>query len=84
MNTESGGVPKSDTAKREEEVLGFWRENKTFEKSVEMRPKDNAYVFYDGPPFLTGKIQASIVSAPMGRKDGESGTSTRLAVVPSN
>ncbi len=31
-----------------------WQENKTFEQSVEMRPKDNAYVFYDGPPFITG------------------------------
>lgn len=25
-----------------------------FNKSVEQRPKDNAYVFYDGPPFITG------------------------------
>lgn len=31
-----------------------WKENKTFEKSVESRPVDNAYVFYDGPPFITG------------------------------
>ena len=31
-----------------------WKDNKTFEKSVESRPADNAYVFYDGPPFITG------------------------------
>ena len=31
-----------------------WKESKTFERSVESRPKDNAYVFYDGPPFITG------------------------------
>lgn len=31
-----------------------WKDNKTFEKSVEQRPADNAYVFYDGPPFITG------------------------------
>lgn len=31
-----------------------WKKDKTFEKSVEDRPKDNAYVFYDGPPFITG------------------------------
>ena len=31
-----------------------WKENKTFEKSVENRPKDNSYVFYDGPPFISG------------------------------
>ncbi|KKP67918.1 MAG: Isoleucine-tRNA ligase [Candidatus Moranbacteria bacterium GW2011_GWE1_35_17] len=38
----------------EKEVLKFWREDKTFEKSVEQRDKKNAYVFYDGPPFITG------------------------------
>ena len=31
-----------------------WKEQKTFEQSVENRPADNAYVFYDGPPFITG------------------------------
>ena len=31
-----------------------WKENKTFEKSVENRSADDAYVFYDGPPFITG------------------------------
>ena len=31
-----------------------WRQDKTFEKSVEQRPKDNSYVFYDGPPFISG------------------------------
>ena len=31
-----------------------WKADKTFEKSVENRPKDNSYVFYDGPPFITG------------------------------
>jgi len=35
-------------------VLKFWKENKIFEKSVEQRPKDNLYVFYDGPPFISG------------------------------
>jgi isoleucyl-tRNA synthetase len=38
----------------EKDLVNYWRENKTFEKSVEQRPKDNAYVFYDGPPFITG------------------------------
>ena len=31
-----------------------WKANKTFEQSVEQRSVDNAYVFYDGPPFITG------------------------------
>ena len=43
---------KSDRAKREEEVLKFWQENKIFEKSLEKGGKE--FVFYDGPPFATG------------------------------
>lgn len=38
----------------EESIQSFWDENDTFEKSIEQRPEDNAYVFYDGPPFATG------------------------------
>lgn len=38
----------------EKDLVTQWKKNKTFEKSIEMRPKDNAYVFYDGPPFITG------------------------------
>ena len=38
----------------EKELVQFWKENKTFEKSIENRPKENSYVFYDGPPFITG------------------------------
>lgn len=38
----------------EKDLTNYWKVNKTFEKSVENRPKDNSYVFYDGPPFLTG------------------------------
>lgn len=38
----------------EKDLVQYWKENKTFEKSVEQRPADSAYVFYDGPPFITG------------------------------
>ncbi len=38
----------------EEEVLQYWRENKTFEKSVANRSTSNSFSFYDGPPFITG------------------------------
>lgn len=31
-----------------------WKEDKTFERSVENRPRESAYVLYDGPPFITG------------------------------
>ncbi len=40
--------------KLEEEIQAFWEENKIFEKSVQQRPADNSFVFYDGPPFATG------------------------------
>ncbi|MEK9143021.1 MAG: isoleucine--tRNA ligase [Patescibacteria group bacterium] len=45
---------KVDLAKLEHEVLEFWDQTKAFEKSVEMRPAEKRYVFYDGPPFATG------------------------------
>ena len=38
----------------EKALISYWKENKIFEKSVESRPIDNSYVFYDGPPFITG------------------------------
>ena len=38
----------------EHELIDFWKQNKTFQKSVERRSSDKAYVFYDGPPFITG------------------------------
>ncbi|MEX0684045.1 MAG: isoleucine--tRNA ligase [Dehalococcoidia bacterium] len=36
--------------KLEEEVLEFWKEHDTFKKSVEQRPEDKPYIFYEGPP----------------------------------
>ncbi len=35
-------------------VLDRWRRDKTFARSVEQRPADDEYVFYDGPPFANG------------------------------
>jgi len=40
--------------KLEEEILKFWKEDKTFEKSLEKNKNKDQYVFYDGPPFATG------------------------------
>ena len=45
---------KSETAKREEEILKFWKENKIFEKSLAKDSSKGEFVFYDGPPFATG------------------------------
>lgn len=41
-------------AEYERALVRYWKENKTFEKSVEQRPVSDSYVFYDGPPFITG------------------------------
>lgn len=49
---------KSGTRRRaveyEKDLVAKWKKNKTFEKSVDFRPIDNSYVFYDGPPFISG------------------------------
>ncbi len=45
---------KVEFPKMEEEVLKTWQDNNIYEKSIEQRPADNEYVFYDGPPFATG------------------------------
>ncbi len=38
----------------EKALVQYWKKHKTFEKSIEQRPKTDSYVFYDGPPFITG------------------------------
>ncbi len=38
----------------EEKITSYWKKNNIFERSVEERPRDKEYVFYDGPPFATG------------------------------
>ena len=41
-------------AEYEKDWVQRWKDDQTFDKSVVQRPADNAYVFYDGPPFITG------------------------------
>lgn len=38
----------------EEEILNFWQKENIFQKSIDERPKDKSFSFYDGPPFATG------------------------------
>ena len=40
--------------KIEEEILNFWQENETFQKSLQQNRHKKNYIFYDGPPFATG------------------------------
>ncbi|GAB3060867.1 isoleucine--tRNA ligase [Sediminivirga luteola] len=49
-------IPASPRFPRiEDEVLGYWAEDGTFQASIESRPAgESEYVFYDGPPFANG------------------------------
>lgn len=64
--------PKQSFPALESEVLAFWKANNTFQKSMDSRPEDNPYRFYDGPPFITGtphygSLLSSIVKDVVGR-----------------
>jgi len=37
-----------------QEILKFWQEHRIFEKSVEQRPTDKLFTFYEGPPSANG------------------------------
>ena len=59
-------------AEYEKDWVQRWKEDDTFNKSVAQRPADNSWVFYDGPPFLTGTphhghLLVSTVKDMMGR-----------------
>jgi len=67
---------KANTRRRaieyEKDWVQRWKADRTFEKSVERRPVSNQWVFYDGPPFLTGTphhghLLVSTVKDAMGR-----------------
>ena len=45
---------KKQIPEMEEEVLSYWKTHNIFEKSVQKNSVDNLYVFYDGPPFVSG------------------------------
>lgn len=56
----------------EKDWVQRWKEDDTFNKSIAQRPADNSWVFYDGPPFLTGTphhghLLVSTVKDTMGR-----------------
>lgn len=39
----------------EKRILEFWKENKTFEKSISSKDKSKSFTFYEGPPTANGK-----------------------------
>jgi len=46
--------PKSEIAKKEEEILKFWQENKIFEQTLAKPAPQGEFVFYEGPPYANG------------------------------
>lgn len=38
----------------EEAISTYWEKERIFERSIDERPAEKGYVFYDGPPFATG------------------------------
>lgn len=46
--------PRRKAAEYEKALVGWWKKHQVFEQSVKQRSEDNSYVFYDGPPFITG------------------------------
>ena len=47
-------VSKPDFPAIEAKILKRWSEDHTFQESIDQRPDDDEYVFYDGPPFANG------------------------------
>src|SRR5512132_3258581 len=46
--------PQVDLPALEHEVLGFWREERIFERSIEQSAGRPLWVFYEGPPTANG------------------------------
>jgi isoleucyl-tRNA synthetase len=44
-----------DLPSKEKDILKFWKENDIFQRSIDERPEDNTFVFYEGPPSANGK-----------------------------
>ena len=47
-------VGRPDFPAIEDRVLARWAADGTFRSSIDARPTDREYVFYDGPPFANG------------------------------
>ena len=79
-------VDKPDFPAIEARILKRWADADTFQQSIDERPADNEYVFYDGPPFanglphhghlLTGYVKDVV---PATRRCGASGSSAASA-----
>ncbi len=46
--------PRKRAKEYEVALIEWWKKNQIFEKSINSRRNGDSYVFYDGPPFITG------------------------------
>ena len=48
---EEGSINYYDISKQ---IIDYWNSNKIFEKSINTRPKNKIFPFYEGPPSANG------------------------------
>jgi isoleucyl-tRNA synthetase len=48
-------IDNSKLAELEKDILAFWEKEQTFEQSVNDRPEDNPFIFFEGPPTANGR-----------------------------
>lgn len=46
--------PKQNFSELEDKINEWWKQNRIFEKSIDLRKDAKDYIFYDGPPFMSG------------------------------
>ena len=47
---------RAELAKREPEILNFWKENRVFQKLIESRKSAPVFFLHDGPPYANGNF----------------------------
>ena len=47
-------TPRRRAIEYEKALIDWWKQHQIFEKSIKSRKSGGSYVFYDGPPFITG------------------------------
>ena len=54
MNSNYKEYKQLNLTETADEIRRYWEENDTFQKSLDQRDKDNAFVFFEGPPSANG------------------------------
>ena len=57
LDTNPDSIPqRANLAKREPQILEFWRQNRVYEESLKGRTSRGTFLLHDGPPFSNGNI----------------------------